>query len=118
MPYGVSTMVFAHLDLEAALRRIASAGFDRIEINSEPPHLCSGAYDPLVVRGWLDELGLRAPVGHGLFDHQAPNAAALSTLQPIVAHSLRSRSADRYWRTPTPGIKGRVVNRRAPPGPP
>jgi sugar phosphate isomerase/epimerase len=77
MRYGVSMMVFAHADLEAALRRIAASGFDRIEINSEPPHLCSGEYDPRVVRGWLDDLGLRAPVGHGLFSHDNPNAAAL-----------------------------------------
>lgn len=77
MQYGVSTMVVAHHELEIGLRRIAAAGFNQIEISAEPPHFYPGAYEASVVRNWLDELGLQAPVGHGLYSHELPNAAAL-----------------------------------------
>ena len=75
MRYGLSTIALNHLSLQAALRRIAEAGFDQIEIVAEPPHLYPGDHDPNQVRGWLDELGIGAPVGHGLFSHGNPNCA-------------------------------------------
>ena len=77
MHYGVSTQILSHHDLESALRRIAEAGFTQIEISTEPPHFYPGTFDPDIVRGWLGELGLHAPVGHGLYSHASPNAAAL-----------------------------------------
>jgi len=77
MQYGIATSIFSHADLETSLRGIAAAGFNQVEINAELPHFFPGRYEPCMVRRWLDELGLRAPVGHGLYAYQAPNAAAL-----------------------------------------
>jgi sugar phosphate isomerase/epimerase len=83
MAYGISTSILGHLPLEQALRRLAAGGIGQIEISTEPPHFTPGAYEPADVRGWLDELGLNAPVGHALFG--IPNFAALD-------ESERSRS--------------------------
>ncbi|MAE66394.1 MAG: hypothetical protein CMJ18_19155 [Phycisphaeraceae bacterium] len=77
MKYGVSTLAVNHLPLEPALRKISEAGFDQIEIVAEPPHFWPGDYDPAQVRAWIEALGLSAPVGHGIFSHTSPNAAAL-----------------------------------------
>ena len=83
MTYGISTMILSSLPLEQALRRLAEEGIGQIEISTEPPHFTPGAYEPADVRGWLDELGLNAPVGHALFS--TPNFAT-----PDEAERLRS----------------------------
>lgn len=77
MQYGISTVVLGRTDLELALRWIAAAGFTQIEILAEPPHLAPGNLDPQKVRAWLDELGLAARVGHGIYSYQTPNCGAL-----------------------------------------
>ncbi len=77
MQYGVSTMIMAHLELEPALARVSQAGIGQIEISAEPPHFFPGHHDPRDVGRWLDAYGLHAPVGHGIYSHDAPNAAAL-----------------------------------------
>ena len=68
MTYGISTSILGHLPLEQALRRLAAEGIGQIEISTESPHFSPGAYVPADVRGWLDELGLNAPVGHLVHD--------------------------------------------------
>ena len=96
MTYGISTMILSSLPLEQALRRLAEEGIGQIEISTEPPHFTPGAYEPADVRGWLDELGLNAPVGHALFS--TPNFATLDEAERLrsiddVAASLKLLAA-------------------------
>lgn len=65
--YGVSTSILSAAPLEQVLQRLAGAGIGQIEISAEPPHFTPGAADVEVVRDWLDQTGLRAPVGHALY---------------------------------------------------
>ena len=76
MKYGISTIVLAQTELQAALRRIAEAGFDQIEIVAEPPHFGPGDYPPKQVRAWLDEFGLKAPVAHGIYSYDKPDCSS------------------------------------------
>jgi sugar phosphate isomerase/epimerase len=88
MHYGISTSLLHRHKLEPALKRIAAAGFRQIEMSSEPPHLAPGEYQTLEIRALLNDLGLTAPVGHGLYQHGTPNLAALdeSQRQEAVAY--------------------------------
>jgi sugar phosphate isomerase/epimerase len=87
MNYGISTTILNRHKLEIALKRIAMAGFQQIEISAEPPHLTPGECEPKEIMALLKNLGLSARVGHGLYDHGSPNLAALD-------EGLRQKSVD------------------------
>ena len=88
MNYGLSTVLLHRHKLEPALKRIAAAGISRIEMSAEPPHLNPGDYHIPEIKALLNDLGLSAPVGHGLYSHGLPNLAALdeSQRQETVAY--------------------------------
>lgn len=85
MRYGISTVILNEHELVPALKRIAAAGFHQIEISAEPPHLTPGQCDPQDVAACLNDLGLIARVGHGLYGHGLPNLAALDEAQRTEA---------------------------------
>ena len=77
MGYGVSTGLLGGADLQSALRRIAAAQFEQVEVLAEPPHLSPGLHDTSQVKSWLDDFGLQARVGHGIFSDGRPNCGVL-----------------------------------------
>jgi sugar phosphate isomerase/epimerase len=81
MRYGVSTVILNEHKLKPALERIAAAGFQQVEISAEPPHLMPGQCDPQEVAACMKDLGLTAPVGHGLYGYGSPNLSALDETQ-------------------------------------
>lgn len=66
-------MILSRHPLPEVLQRMAAAGIEQIEINTEPPHYTPGACTADEMRSWLEEFNLSAPVGHALFGK--PNLA-------------------------------------------
>lgn len=89
MSYGVSTSILSTAPLEQVLRRIAAAGIGQIEISAEPPHFTPGVAEVEVVRDWLDQTDLRAPVGHALYG--SVNLSALD--ESVRKQSIREVAA-------------------------
>lgn len=77
MQYGVSTGLFAGTNLKFALQQIAAAKFEQVEILAEPPHLYPCLHATNQVMAWLNDLGLKARVGHGIFSDGRPNCGTL-----------------------------------------